>query len=162
MSSLPDPDRGALAFAERLMTVLAWGRKTATYKCAVLLGIMDLCQEHSTPGGAAPRRVATRQLAEKVVGLYWSHTVPFASGAEGLLRQNSGGRQAEILRSIRRFRDEALRDPSATLVRARHEAPEAFPRLEIRSSPASSPNGTASAFRRRGSRSSCSGSIAPP
>ena len=78
MRGAPDPDRGAIAFAEKLLTVLAEGRFTATYKYAVLLGLMDLGLEHSSRTGAAPTSVTTRQLAEKVLELYWPHTIPWA------------------------------------------------------------------------------------
>lgn len=77
MSSAPALDRGAIAFAEKLMTVLAYGHKVATYKLAVLLGLIDLCHEQSSITGSAPRRVRTAQLAEKVIERYWPHTAPF-------------------------------------------------------------------------------------
>lgn len=129
MSGAPAPDRGAIAFAEKLMTVLACGRKTATYKYAVLLGLIDLCHEQSSSTGSAPRRVRVAELAEKVIELYWPHTAPFEAESGAVLTQNSGGRQAEILQLIRRFRDEAARDPSASRTRSRLAAPEAYERL---------------------------------
>jgi hypothetical protein len=64
-------DRGAIAFAEQLLTVLEEGSFTTTYKYAVILTLMDLCLEHSTKSGRAPAAVTTPQLAEKVVELYW-------------------------------------------------------------------------------------------
>jgi hypothetical protein len=126
VSDAPAPDRGAIAFAEKLMTVLAYGRKTATCKYAVLLALIDLCHEQSSSTGSAPRRVRTAQLAEKVIELYWPHTAPFEAASGALPTQNSGGRQAEILQLIRRFRDEAVRDPSASRTRSRMRAPEAY------------------------------------
>jgi hypothetical protein len=128
VSGHPEPDRGAIAFAEQLMTVLAEGRFTATYKYAVLLALIDLCLEDSTRAGSAPETVTTRQLAEKVLELYWPHTLPYAT-AGGVLWQSSGSRQAGIVSAIRRFREGHARDPSATLSRARHQAPGAFARL---------------------------------
>jgi len=77
----PDPDRGALAFAEKLLTLLDEGRFTATYKYAVMLALMDLCLERSTRDGFAPSSVTTRQLAEKVLELYWPHSVPYQPSA---------------------------------------------------------------------------------
>lgn len=124
----PEPDRGAIAFAEKLLTVLDQGRFVATYKLAVLLGLMDLCLEHSTRSGAAPTAVRTPDLAEKVVELYWPHTRAFGDERPRVLRQNSGG-QAEIVAAIGRFRARHAPDPSATLARARTHAPRAFERL---------------------------------
>lgn len=129
MSGAPAPDRGAIAFAEKLMTVLAYGRKTATYKLAVVLGLIDLCHEQSSSTGRAPRRVRVAQLAEKVIELYWPHTAVFDAGSGAVLKQNAGGRQAEILQLIRRFRDEDVRDPSASRTRSRLCAPEAYEKL---------------------------------
>jgi 5-methylcytosine-specific restriction endonuclease McrA len=125
VSGAPEPDRGAIAFAERLLGVLAEGRFTATYKYAVLSALMDLCLEHSTRTGAAPGSVTTRQLAEKVLDLYWPHTVPWQAPGAGPLKQNRQG-QAEIVSLIRRFREAHAPDASATLARARAHAPRRF------------------------------------
>jgi hypothetical protein len=121
VSDAPRPDSGAIAFAEKLITVLGEGRFTATYKYAVLLGLMDLCLEHSTRSSDAPRSVSTHQLAEKIVEMYWPHTAPFSGPEASVLRQNSQG-QAEILSMINRFRQKATGDPSTTLSRARRSA----------------------------------------
>jgi hypothetical protein len=124
----PAPDRGAIAFAEKLLTVLDQGRRTSTYKLAVVLGLMDLCLEHSTRSGAAPTSVSTRDLAPRVLELYWGHAQKFGDAAPRVLRQNSDG-QAEIITAIQRFRAQHAPDPSATRARARAHAPRAFERL---------------------------------
>jgi len=129
VSGAPGPDRGAIAFAEKLMTVLAYGRKTATYKYAVLLGLIDLCREQSSIDGRAPRSVRVVDLAAKVVELYLPHTVPFDAESGTLLTQNVGGRQAEIVQLIRRFRETQVRDATATQHRSRLRCPEDFDRL---------------------------------
>jgi len=76
-----------LALAERILDLLDQGRFTATYKYAVLLALLDLCLENAARDGAAPDLLTTRQLAVKIVELYWPHTRPWAAGA---LRQSSG------------------------------------------------------------------------
>lgn len=126
--SSPEPDRDAIAFAEQLLTLLGEGRYTATYKYAVLLALMDLCLEYSTRTGGAPSSLSTRQLAEKVLVLYWSHTLPFVSGERQVLQQNNNG-QAKIVNLIRGFRDRHAPDPSANLARARVASPAEFERL---------------------------------
>lgn len=128
MSGGPDPDRGAIAFGEKVLALLAGGRFTSSYKYAVLLGLMDLCLEYSTRGGGAPTSVTTRQLAEKVLELYWPHTVPFEPASGALLRQNNLG-QAEVVTLIRRFREQHAPDPSAALSRARTQASRRLDRL---------------------------------
>ena len=85
MNGRDDPIR----FAERLLALLEEGSFTATYKFAVLLGLMDLCLEHSNRFGEPAPMVTTRQLAEKVIDLYWSHTTPFESHDGEVLRQNA-------------------------------------------------------------------------
>jgi 5-methylcytosine-specific restriction endonuclease McrA len=119
-------DRGALAFVEKLLTLLGEGSFTATYKYAVILGLMDLCLEHSTRTGDAPSSVTTPQLAEKILELYWPHAMPYQEGR--VLRQNAGG-QARILSYITRFREHHAPDSSMTLNKARMAAPSAYARL---------------------------------
>ena len=122
------PERDAIAFAERVLTLLDQGTFVATYKYAVMLALIDLCLEGTGRAGAAPDMVTTRQLAEKVLYLYWPHTVPYQKGSgEQILRQNSG-RQARILTDIIEFRGR-LSDPSMPLQRVRREEPEDIKKL---------------------------------
>lgn len=98
------PERDAIAFAERVLTLLDQGTFVATYKYAVMLALIDLCLEGTGRTGTPPDMVTTRQLAEKVLYLYWPHTVPYQKGSvDQILRQNSG-RQARILTDIIVFR----------------------------------------------------------
>jgi hypothetical protein len=113
-----------VGFAERVLALLDQGAFVATYKYAVLLALMDLCLEGTRRDGTAPDCITTRQLAEKVVELYWPQTGEFRGRT---LRQNSG-RQARILTDICRFRA-ALADPSVPIDRARRSAPATFEQL---------------------------------
>lgn len=118
-----------LGFAERLLGLLDRGQFSATYKYAVLLGLMDLCLEHTQKSGAPPEMVTTHQLADKVIELYWPQTRPFTGADAGTLRQYAGRQQAVIIRRIDEFRRRHAPDPSATLHRARLHAPVAYARL---------------------------------
>ncbi len=120
-------DAGLVAFAERCLALLDRGAFSATYKYAVLLGIIDLCLERTSQDGLPPRDISTRQLSEKVIELYWPHTVPFKR-ADHLLRQNNNG-QAEIISLIRSFREGLPADPLAPLGRARLLDTPRFERL---------------------------------
>lgn len=72
-------DGGGLTnFAERLLAVIDEGRKTATYKLATLLAIIDSCAEGASPSGEAPREIRTRDIAYRVARLYWPQLRPFA------------------------------------------------------------------------------------
>jgi hypothetical protein len=114
-----------VAFAERL---LDQGSFQTTYKYAVLLGLMDLCVEHTSTTGAAPTSVTTPQLADKVLELYWPHTRPFDLERGTDLLQGKTG-EAEILQRVRRFRSDSGADPSATLPQARRAQARSFERL---------------------------------
>jgi len=124
-----DGDRGALALAERIFVMLDQGAFTATYKYAVLLALLDLCLETTSLKGEAPSSFTTRQLAAKMIQLYWAHTLPYASGRSPVvLKQNNRG-QAELLSRIAAFRERHGADPTAILARAKADAPEAYERL---------------------------------
>ena len=131
MVPLRRPEDGPIALAEKVLTLLDEGTFTATYKYAVLLGLIDLCMENTSRTGEAPEMVTTRQLAEKVLDIYWPQSVPFHVDRfpePTVLTQNRGApdTQAAILREIIAFRRERAPDPSAPLPRARKAAPEAF------------------------------------
>ena len=118
--------RDAIGFAEKVLELLDEGRYTATYKYAVLLALIDLCLEGTQASGAPPAMVTTRQVADKIVEIYWSHTVSFASRTEALiLRQNARG-QAEILSAILQFRSRHAMDASVPRWEARRAAPAAY------------------------------------
>ena len=92
---------GAIGFAEKVLELLDEGRYTATYRYAVLLALIDVCLEQTQRSGAAPEMVTTKQLADKIVELYWPHAVPFVGVAPAtVLRQNTTG-QAEIISASR-------------------------------------------------------------
>ena len=48
-----------MGFAERLLEVIESGRRTATYKLAVLIALLDLCARHSDARGRAPELLYT-------------------------------------------------------------------------------------------------------
>lgn len=125
--------------AERVLRLLDEGRYTATYKQAVLVALIDLSLESLEHSGAPREMVTTKQLAEKIVQLYWPHTRVWSFGEEGrVLVQNAAGsgatrdRGGGIVAKIRGFREaaEAAGAPMGTsLATARSLAPEAHRRL---------------------------------
>jgi len=123
----PSADAGLLGFAQKLMTVLDQGLTTATYKYAVLLGLMDLCLEKTSAQGTAPSMVTTAELAEKVIDLYWSHAAPHP-GSQAVLKQNSYG-QAEILTRIQRYRARAVVAQAFNCRQARRLDPDGYAAL---------------------------------
>jgi hypothetical protein len=124
------PDQlGAIAFAEKVLELLDEGRRTATYKFAVLLALIDLCLEQTQAAGAPPDVLTTHQVADKIVEIYWPHTLPFGvPSPPRVLRQNTMG-QAEIVSAITRFRERHASDPSVPRWESRLSAPGAYERL---------------------------------
>jgi hypothetical protein len=95
-----------VGFAERLLEVIDSGRRTATYKLALLIALLDLCARHSDTRGRAPEHVYTRDIAEQVAALYWPQVLPYlvpgsASAVE--LRQITLPRAA-IVAAVSAFR----------------------------------------------------------
>jgi hypothetical protein len=124
----------ALAFGEKMLALLDQGRFTATYKYAVVLGLLDACRERTAADGAAPDHITTAHLAEKVTALYWPHTLPYRARRRARVLYQSAPRakgrpsQAEIVARIERFRAQ-LADPSVSLFRARQVDPAGFARM---------------------------------
>jgi len=115
------PVTDAIGFAERVVALLDEGAFTATYKYAVLLGLLDVVLERTSATGEPPSVVTTRQLAEKVTELYWPQADPFGGGAAPrALRHITTGKR-DILGMIREFREADPGDPGggAPLTRAR-------------------------------------------
>ena len=114
-------------FCQRLLSLFDEGRFTATYKYAVLIGLLDVLAERVDRQGRAPDVVHTRDLAEAVLELYWPHTRRFPYAAKVLV-QNRGG-QAEILTAIAQFRGTTVGDATAPLSVARAKAADGYRQL---------------------------------
>ena len=122
-------ERDAIAFGEKVLALLDQGAFTATYKYAVLLALIDVCLERADADGRPPETIAPRDLAARVIELYWPQARPYgtAGGDEAVvLRQNSSG-QAEIVTLIRRFKQRTSQE--LTLHRARLADPAAYRKL---------------------------------
>lgn len=98
--SAPPLDDELSSFGERLLAVIDEGRRTATYKLALLLALIDLCAENPTASGA-PDRLATRSVARRVAELYWPQVKPYQKGDQLILLRQISNRQATILDALR-------------------------------------------------------------
>lgn len=118
-----------VAFAEKALTLLELGSFSATYKYALFTAIMDLCLESAARSRAIDTVITTRQLAERVLELYWQHAVPYEGGS--ILRQGGvrSDNQAEILRAISDFRVHYAGETGVSSFRARLAHPAAFEAL---------------------------------
>ena len=68
-----DPTSGTAVVAERLLQVIDEGRRTATYKLALLMALIDACATASDAAGRAPTTLHTREIARHVLRLYLPH-----------------------------------------------------------------------------------------
>jgi hypothetical protein len=127
-SSPPGQHPVNAGFAERLLEVIDSGRRTATYKLALLLALLDLCARHSDADGRAPRVLCTRDIAEQMASLYWPqvnpYLVPGAAGAT-VLRQITSSRAA-IVAAVSAFRSAAEAAGATSWHLARPRLPAAY------------------------------------
>lgn len=87
-------------FAERLLAVIDEGRRTATYKLAVLLALMDCCAEQATSDGRAPTAIPTRAIARHVARLYWPQLRPFPTATGAIELRQITNKSATILAAL--------------------------------------------------------------
>ncbi len=107
-----------MAIVERVLQILREGSAASTYKHAVLIALMDLCVERTAADGSAPQSVTTRQLATKVIELYWDQTRPFGGGGGAILQQTTQ-RGSSIPSWIQKLRQKVEDDVGCTLSPAR-------------------------------------------
>ena len=105
---------GPLAVGERIIALLEEGAFTATYKYAVLLGLMDLSLEYGAEVGQGSLTLTTRQLAGKVLAAYWPQVRPLPLHEGRIPRQNGrGSRDARIVRLIEDYKRASGREWSS-------------------------------------------------
>ncbi len=118
--SSQDSDRpeDALAWAQLLLTVLDEGRRTATYKLAVLLALLDCCVLGADVQGRPPQSVPVHDLARRVLELYGRQVRPYADGR--VLSQSSQTRAVTVdaVSALRREADTVGATTAAAAERA--------------------------------------------
>lgn len=85
--------RSELELVEAILEILADGQFVTSYKFAVLLGLIDLVAEWDPSWEHHPPVFTTRQLAERVLEIYWPQT---AAWDEHVLIQGSSGGKREF------------------------------------------------------------------
>lgn len=98
--SEPIAESGVATFAERLLAIIDEGRRTATYKLALLIALIDCCAEGVSPFGAAPSEIPTRLLARHVARLYWPQLRPFPAASGPLDLRQITNKSATIIRAL--------------------------------------------------------------
>src|ERR1700761_714570 len=98
-SPIDDP----LLLGQRVVAILETGLRTATYKLATSMALIDHCVEHLPAEASDTLNVPIPDLAHRVLEIYWRQTLPF-EGQE--LRQSTQPR-ARILIAANTFRNSA-------------------------------------------------------
>jgi hypothetical protein len=101
-----------LAFLGNIERLLSEGQFVATYKYALLIAIADLAVQLGSDDGSE-LELAVQAIAEHFLELYWRHSAPYGTGAQGVLIQNTG-RQASVISTVAN-----LQQRHGTLSRAR-------------------------------------------
>lgn len=83
------PPTDPLALGQKLVAILEGGRRTATYKLAVLMALLDLAVESVPDEPMAAVDIDLDDLTSRVIELYWRQMRPLDGH---LLRQSTDGR----------------------------------------------------------------------
>jgi hypothetical protein len=112
-----DGGGNAAAWAQLVLTILDEGRRTATYKLAVLLALIDCCALTADADGRAPTSIPVRDLAVRVLELYWPQVRPYARRDGVPLLKQSSQPKAVTVDAVRALREKAVavgaRSPAA-------------------------------------------------
>jgi hypothetical protein len=112
----------ALELGQRIVAILETGRRTATYKFALLMALVDFCVEH-LPSEDAELVVPIDELSARVIALYWRQVQPLAGVGE--LKQSTQPR-ARILNAVSALRTAAHGARTDSLDLARERVPAAY------------------------------------
>ena len=103
---------------QRLLLIINEGKREATYKLALLLALIDWCTTNSAKN--SPSRIQTRELAERVLALYWDQVLPYhpPKGRNALVLKQ--GNKPLILSTVAELRKTAGNTASLTQTKRRH------------------------------------------
>lgn len=110
-----------LLLGQRVIAILETGLRTATYKLATLMALLEHCIENHPDRPADPLKVPLPELAHRVLDIYWPQVRPF-DGHE--LRQSTQPR-ARILIAVNTLRTASGRSARSVDV-ARLRVPAAY------------------------------------
>lgn len=117
-----NPGMDALQLGQRIVAILETGRRTATYKLALLMALVDFCVEH-LPTDGAPLDVPIDDLSARVLSLYWRQVRPLAGIGE--LKQSTQQR-VRILGAVQDLRECARQVGTSSLDVACERLPTAY------------------------------------
>lgn len=116
-------DNDPLLLGQRLVAILETGRRTATYKLATLMALIEHCIENLPEQPDDTLRVPLPALAHRVLEIYWQQVRPF----EGNELHQSTGSRARILSATKELGVASGRKTGSVDI-ARLRAPSAYDR----------------------------------
>lgn len=81
-----------LTLGQQLVAVLEGGRRTSTYKLAVMVALLDLAVESVPDDPAAEVAINLDDLTDRVMAQYWTQLRPLSEKGHVILRQSRDGR----------------------------------------------------------------------
>ena len=118
-----------LALAQLLLGLIDEGRRTATYKLAVLLALIDCCAVGTDADGNAPSSVTTRDLSRRVLELYWPQVRDYtAEGSTSTVLRQTTQPRAVTVDAVLELRRSAAAVGARTTVAAEQRLPEQYVR----------------------------------
>lgn len=99
--------RELVALGVRLLDLVRGGARTTTYKPATLLALVEVLATHAGRDGRVPDRVPVRELAERVVALYWPQVRDFPGPRPYLKQSNDPNKGAVVLDAVRELHEVA-------------------------------------------------------
>jgi len=115
----PTGEEDAITFATRILALLEEGQFVATYKFALLLALIDLALERADEAGRLESIIPVRDVAEKVIELYWPQADDFSHGHA--LFQNEGQKHVAVVSKIRKLKPGHTARSALTLSRLRRD-----------------------------------------
>lgn len=116
------------ALTQWLLRIIAEGRRTATYKPALLMALIELSMEHpavANDGQPAAVHLEIDAIADRVIEYYWPQTRPNHFARVGVLRQARTSR-SRILDAISELRRSSRSPVHADLSHARLTHPKQY------------------------------------
>ena len=111
-------------FGEMVIALVDSGRKSATYKLATLLALIDVVTAKTRIDDPSPGIVSGREVGRRVIELYWPQTADYRGHP---LRQSA---QNDIPAKLARWRQIHGLEPEASLEDARRAKPDEWLQLE--------------------------------
>lgn len=95
----------ALTLGQRLVAVLEGGRRTATYKLATMVALLDMAVELTPNDPTDAVDVDLDRLAERVMELYWRQLLPLLDAEGGHILQQTTQPSGKIFDAVAALRD---------------------------------------------------------